>query len=113
MGPIVAVAAVIAAAYPRVYLPLLTIISIMSFPTPAASATADPLMPEKIKLATTLTCPMPPRNRPTRAMQNLSNRSDIAPAFIILAETINNGTASKRKPSNKRCTIISPAIAKS
>ena len=55
IGPIVAVAAVIAAAYPGLYRPLFTIIPIINFPIPAASATAEPDIPEKMRLATTLT----------------------------------------------------------
>ena len=63
------------------------------FPIPAASATAEPDIPEKIKEATTFTCPSPPLKRPTAATQKFNNLSVIVPAFIIFAATINNGTA--------------------
>ena len=56
---------------------------------PAASATAEPDIPEKIKEATTFTWPKPPLNLPTTAIQKFSNRSVIVPAFIIFAAVIN------------------------
>ena len=85
----------------------------MTFPIPAASATAEPDMPEKIKLATTFTWPRPPLKPPTNATQNFKRRSDIFPAFIIFAETMNKGTARSKKPSKSLCTIVSPAMARS
>lgn len=69
----------------------------MILPMPAASATAEPDMPEKISEATMLTCPSPPRNRPTAATQNCNSRSEMVPAFMMLAATMNSGTASRMK----------------
>ena len=106
-------AAVIAAAYPLVYLPLLVIMPIMIFPIPAASATAEPDIPEKISEATTLTCPKPPLKRPTTAMQNFSKRSVIVPPFIMFAAAMNSGTANKTNDLYKPCKIFSPVKATS
>ncbi len=55
IGPMVAEAA------------FLHIISISTIPGPTASAIALPLMPEKMTLASTLTCARPPRKRPMSA----------------------------------------------
>ncbi len=73
--------------------------SMMTLPMPAASATAEPDMPEKIRLETTLTWPRPPLKRPTRATQNSSRRALMLPAFMMLAATMNSGTASSTKLS--------------
>jgi hypothetical protein len=113
MGPIVAEAAVIAAAYPGGKRFPFVIISIIIFPIPAASAIADPDIPEKINDATTLTWPNPPLNLPTHEIQNDRSRSDIVPAFIIFAATINNGTASIMKLSYKPHKAVSAAKAMS
>ena len=43
----------------------------MMRPMPTASAIADPDIPAKIMLATTLTWPRPPRKRPTRTEAEL------------------------------------------
>ncbi len=64
---------------------------------PAASATADPDMPEKMSEAMTLTWPSPPLNRPTVATQKLRSRSVIEPAFMMLAAMMKSGTARSRK----------------
>ena len=37
-------------------------------PTAATSATLDPEMPDMMYIETTITCSMPPRNRPTSDM---------------------------------------------
>ena len=71
--------------------------SMMILPMPAASATAEPDMPEKISEAMTLTWPSPPLKRPTVATQKPSSRSVMVPAFMMLAATMNSGTASSRK----------------
>ena len=78
---------------------------------PAASAMADPDMPEKIRLATTLTWARPPRKRPTIARQKASSRSLTVPAFMKLAATMNSGTASSTKELNRpfsACSATSP-----
>jgi len=62
-------------------------------PRPAASATAAPLIPEKIMLTTTLTCPRPPGSGPT-ASSAKSKMSDVIPmAFIIRPANRKNGMA--------------------
>ena len=63
-------------------------------PMPTASAIAEPDMPAKMMLATTLTCPRPPRNLPTSTWQNLSKRSVRLPLFMRSAARMNRGTAS-------------------
>ena len=85
----------------------------MILPIPAASATAEPDIPEKISEAMTLTWPSPPRKRPTMAIQKFSNRSEIVPAFMILAATINSGTLSSTKLLKMPWMIFSPASARS
>ena len=62
---------------------------------PTASATAEPDMPANIKLEMTLTCPIPPRNRPTKALQKAINLSLIAPSDIKFAAMMKSGTESK------------------
>ena len=68
MGPIVAEAAVTAAAKGRGY-PSSVMALISMVPRPAASATAEPDIPAKITLPMTLTWASPPRNRPARHSQ--------------------------------------------
>ena len=94
IGPMTAVAAVSAAAKEGVYLPPEVIIVCISLPLPAASAMADPDMPAKMMLWTTLTCARPPRKRPTIALQNCSSRSVMLPVFMNSAARMNSGTAS-------------------
>ncbi len=65
-------------------------------PGPDASATALPLMPEKIRLVTTLTCAKPPGRWPTMAAPNASSRSITPLAFMTLATKMNIGTAISR-----------------
>jgi hypothetical protein len=73
--------------------------SIDTLPRPTTSATAEPDMPAKMIEVTTLTWPRPPRSRPTSATHQLVSRSEIVPAFMKLAETMNSGTASSTKLS--------------
>jgi len=54
-------------------------------------------MPEKISEATTFTWPNPPRKRPTQATQKFNSRSEMVPAFMMLAAAMNSGTASRMK----------------
>ncbi len=65
-------------------------------PGPDASATALPLMPEKIRLVTTFTCASPPGRWPTIAEPNASRRSMTPLAFMMLATKMNIGTAINR-----------------
>src|SRR4051812_46272264 len=58
----------------------------MMRPIPTASAIADPDMPAKIMLATTFTCPRPPRKRPTSTRQNCRSRSVRLPMFMRYLE---------------------------
>jgi hypothetical protein len=64
-------------------------------PTPAASAVLEPEMPAKSMLTTTLTCPSPPGRCPTVVRANSISRSVIPAAFIRLAASRKNGTASR------------------
>ena len=78
----------------------------ITLPMPAASAIAEPDMPEKIRLATTLTWAKPPRSRPTSAREKCSSRSDTVPAFMKLAARMKSGTASSTKLSG-HCRALS------
>ena len=73
MGPIVDEAAVIATLKSSSYPPS-RMASSSIWPKPAASTTAAPDMPEKIRLATVLACPRPPGKNPTRARAKLKIR---------------------------------------
>ena len=84
----------IAPAYAIGYLPPLVIMPIMMRPMPTASAMADPDMPAKIMLATTLTWPRPPRKRPTSTRQNCNSRSVRLPMFMRSAARMKSGIAS-------------------
>ncbi len=66
-------------------------------PGPAASASALPLMPAKITLATMLTWASPPRSRPTRRLAKSNILSVIRLAFISSAAKMKSGTASMTK----------------
>ena len=94
IGPITAEAAVSAAAKLGVYLPSCVIMFCIILPEPAASAMAEPDMPAKMMLWTTLTWARPPRKRPTSALQKRSSRSVMLPEFMISAERMKSGTAS-------------------
>ena len=88
-------AAVSAAAKLAVYLPSCVIIVCISLPVPAASAIAEPDMPAKMMLCTTLTWARPPRKRPTSALQKRSSRSVMLPMFMNSAARMNSGIASR------------------
>ena len=63
-------------------------------PGPAASVMALPLMLENTVLTSTVTCPRPPRMRPTATSAADHRRSLMVPAFITLAARMNIGMAS-------------------
>ena len=65
-------------------------------PGPEASATALPLMPEKIRLDSTFTCASPPGRCPTSAEPQPSSRSMTPLAFMMLATKMNSGMAISR-----------------
>ena len=94
IGAIVADAAVSAAAKPGRKPPTSRIMRSETRPGPAASATALPLIEEKITATTTVTWPSPPRKRPTTRSAARHSRSLIVPAFITFAARMNIGTAS-------------------
>ena len=93
IGPIVADSAVTAAANSGSK-PSLIIASTSICPSPPASATADPLMPEKTIDATTLACPRPPGIEPTQAEQARKIFRVTPPVFISLAARMKKGIAS-------------------
>ena len=95
IGPMTAVTAVSAAAKAAVYLPPDVIIVCIILPVPAASAIAEPDMPAKMMLCTTLTWARPPRKRPTSASQKCSSRAVMLPEFISSAAKMKSGTASR------------------
>ncbi len=95
IGPITAEDAVSAAANCGGYFPSSVIMRCMILPVPAASAMAEPDIPAKMMLCTTLTSARPPRNRPTKALQNARRRTVIVPEFISSAARMKSGTASR------------------
>ena len=62
-------------------------------PRPAASAWATPDMPEKITLATMLTCPRLPRMWPTRAVAKSKIRVAMPAELKRLPARMNSGIA--------------------
>jgi hypothetical protein len=57
-------------------------------PSPPASATAAPLIPEKMMDAPMLTCPSPPGSQPTKALAKSNNRLVTPTAFINVPANI-------------------------
>ena len=74
-----------------------------TWPRPAASATAAPDMPAKIRLATTLACPRPPGKKPTSRRAKLKSRLVMPAVFISLAARMNRGMARSRKLLTPYC----------
>ena len=75
-------------------------------PNPPASASAEPDMPEKNRLARMLTWPMPPRMWPTSALAKPKMWWVMPEALKRLAARMNSGTAMIGKlfsPSTMRC----------
>ena len=96
MGPITAEPAVMAALNPSSY-PSFRMASISMIPSPDASATAEPVIPENIRDAMTFTCPRPPFHRPTRTLEKSNILSVTLLEFMIFAAKIKSGTASRIK----------------
>src|SRR5215813_10583433 len=71
----------------------------MIAPGPAASASAEPEMPEKNVSVRIFVCPMPPRKRPTNCDAKRSSTSESAPPVISSAVRMKNGTASRTNTS--------------
>src|SRR5215469_12726121 len=71
----------------------------MIAPGPAASARADPEMPEKKVSVRMLVWPIPPRKRPTNCDAKRNSTSESAPPVISSAARMKNGTASSAKTS--------------
>src|SRR5688572_20534506 len=110
MGPTTADEAVTAATKARSYLASSMAFTSMA-PMPATSATADPLMPEKIMLPTTLTWPRPPRTCPTRLSAKRKMRMVIWLVFRSSADRMKNGTAMSRKESMLFTILIGMATS--
>ncbi len=66
-------------------------------PMEETSATADPEIPPKNIDAKTLTSARPPRTRPTKALENSTNRREIPPRPMISPARMKNGMASREK----------------
>src|SRR5699024_2613686 len=66
-------------------------------PSPPASASDEPDIPENIKLAVIFTWPTPPGTWPTKDMAKLKIRSVIPEEFINVPVKIKNGIASRVK----------------
>src|SRR6185436_10734789 len=110
MGPTTAEDAVTAATKARSYFASSMAFTSMA-PMPATSATAEPLMPEKIMLPTTLTWPRPPRTCPTRLSAKRKMRMVIWLVFRSSAERMKNGTAISRKESMLFTILIGTAAS--
>ena len=98
IGPIMAAAEVRAPANFLSY-PLFTIMGISTGPRAAISAMADPDMPPKNMLATTVAMARPPRIRPTKMRENLTKPSVIFPLAINSPAKTKNGIQSNGKLS--------------
>src|SRR5512147_1335792 len=83
----------------------MALISIM--PRPEASANADPVIPEKMMLATTFTWARPPRKNPTLRSAKLKMRVVIPPMFITRAESTNSGMARRMNWLSNPMTMFS------
>ena len=108
MGPSVAADAVRAAAA-RGLNPARISEGIMIEPMPAASAVAEPDMPDMMTFDTTTACPRPPRTWPTRATEKATSRAVMPQAFSRFPASRNKGTArsvndSEMSPTG-RCAI--------
>jgi len=77
--------------------PLSTIALCSTWPRPAASAMADPDIPEKMTLAITHTCPSPPGTCPIIALAKRKMRLVMPPVFMRLPARMKNGMASRVK----------------
>src|SRR6478735_2824374 len=71
----------------------------MIAPGPAASASAEPEIPEKNVSVRMFVCPMPPRKRPTNCDAKRSSTADSSPPVISSAVRMKNGTASSANRS--------------
>jgi hypothetical protein len=87
-----------AAAWSRSY-PFFAIAGIMTPPTAAASAAAEPDIPAKIMEARTVMMARPPGIQPTRAREKFVMRFPIPPALIKSPARTKNGRASRVKDS--------------
>src|SRR6478736_3110215 len=101
---------------------------IMIAPGPAASASADPEMPEKNVSVRMFVWPSPPRKRPTNCEAKRSSTAESSPPVINSAVRMKNGTASnanRSMPENRYfgratsgtlpdniATSVAPPIAK-
>jgi len=77
--------------------PFLVIALICIRPVLAISATDDPAIPAKIKLAITFTCPRPPFIHPTILCAKSKILSATPPSSIMIPAKMNNGTATIMK----------------
>ena len=98
MGPMIDEPATTAAAYFLVY-PSFSMLGMNIVPSAETSATAAPVIPAKIMLATMLTYASPPRNLPTRILAKSTSFSVTPAWFIASPATMKNGMAIRTKES--------------
>src|SRR5512146_2276564 len=98
MTPMVPAVAMTAAAYSRSY-PFFAMAGIMTPPTAAASAAAEPDIPAKIMEARTVMMASPPGIQPTTAKAKFVMRFPMPPALIKSPARMKNGRASSVKDS--------------
>src|SRR5512136_1266456 len=92
MVPMVPAQAMSAAAKSLAY-PFFAMAGIMTEPTAAESAAAEPEMPAKNMLATTDTMARPPVTHPTRALAKLMSRREMPPLSMRAPASKKKGTA--------------------
>ena len=83
----------------------------MIAPGPAASASADPLIPEKNVIVRMFVCPRPPRKRPTNCDAKRNSTSDSDPPVISSAVRMKNGTAISANTSMPEKRYFGSAIS--
>ena len=105
MGPMVEDAAV-TAAEKSVSKPSFSIALISMVPSPAASATAEPLIPAKTMLAKTFACPRPPGIQPISVLQKRKIRMVMEPVFISLPASRKKGIASSVKLFAEKASLV-------
>src|SRR6266481_352455 len=112
IGPRAPAPAVSAAAKGASY-PLRFMAGIITDPTAAVSADADPDTPEKNIALRTVTNPRPPGSQPTSAEAKSTSRRAVPPTSINVPARMNSGIASSRKtsmPTNRRCANSVSAV---
>ena len=105
MGPMVEEAAVTAAENSRSK-PSFSMARISIVPRPAASATAEPLIPAKTMLARTFACPRPPGIQPISVLQKRKILVVMDPVFMSLPASRKKGIARSVKLLAEKASLV-------